>query len=105
MASRAPVQMKKSPSFPLVKSSALPANHYGSIPPRRHSDDSEPESDHVAVPEFRESMSDAITKALMEIVFDEKNDKSGNSNGQQQKNKKKKNKGKVLFTTGMGSFN
>jgi hypothetical protein len=67
-----------------------------SIGQRSHSD-SEPEGDdYVAVPEFRASVSDAISRALENIVLEEP------SAGR----KKKKNKGKVLFATGgMGSFN
>lgn len=90
--------MKKSPSYPLGSgSSAL--SKVSSHDTARHHSDSEPEhEDYVAVPEFRASMQDAITKALENIVIEKK----GGTNGQ----KKKKNKGKVLFAThGMGSFN
>ncbi len=90
--------MKKSPSYPLGGSSSL--SEMVAQTTRRHHSDSEPESDdHVAVPEFRTSMSDAISKALENLVIDEKDE------GAKTQQKKKKNKGKVLFATGMGSFN
>lgn len=108
MASRAPSQMKKSPSFPLGGPSNTWGKGLGGVSPqrptgpRRHSD-SEPEpDDYVAVPEFRASVSDAISKALESIVFEETSS-VGSSNAQR---KKKKGKGKVLFATGgTGSFN
>jgi len=102
IAGKAPVVMKKSTSFPLGSTPSWvgPSGNVN-VGRSKHSD-SEPENeDHVPVPEFKASMSDAISKALESVVFT-----SAIAEPEKCDRRKKKNKGKVLFSTGgMGSFN
>jgi len=102
IASKAPVVMKKSTSFPLGSTPIRGTISGDSRAVNIGRSDSEPENeDHVPVPEFKTSMSDAISKALESVVF-----ASARAEPEKGDRRKKKNKGKVLFSTGgMGSFN
>lgn len=100
--------MKKSPTFPIPSRSTWGSGATVAAVANvgRQSDSENDLDDYIPVPNYRASVSDAIEKAMAGLAL-----KKSGSNEEELSatsaggNRKKKNKkGKVLFATGMGSF-